>query len=547
MRQRLLAPRRLIMTAIAITLAFVWLSQIVASMLFRDAIDPVLLSQRITWGLFAFTLWQVIKTTFRTPVEPFAWTTAERQMLHTAPVQRHHLVGYRFFSILGSVLMKAAIFPLVLMADLQWPLIGFIGMFLALTFCECVRLLAEVILDGVSTRVRTLIRISLASLILWTVGWSVFAVASRSDCGELLASPAAWQFIVQCLMSMADGFQNAPGSLLIWPFRTFTQVVLTSSVDTSLALQMLMSVAMAGGGVAVTFLADSRMAIRKLTREQREFAATALPTWCEPAKVGDALGQITSNHSIKVPHYAMGVGPIAWRQLLGAWNYRSSIGFSFLIPVILCCLPLFADTPMSGEPLILAGSIAFYSYLLLPAALMLDFRRDVDRFSFLKSLPISPLQIVIGQLVAPVLLCSVFQGTVLLIAGIAGAATPLWLITCWLMFIPMNCLIMGLENLVFMLHPYRRNREGIDVFLRTILAFTGKGLIWAAAAAAVILWSVGSRSLVDLWSPGNALLARSVFVSGGVVAMLIANVIVIVLLTKLFDRFDPGEDLAAVA
>jgi hypothetical protein len=64
-----------------------------------------------------------------------------------------------------------------------------------------------------------------------------------------------------------------------------------------------------------------------------------------------------------------------------------------------------------------------------------------------------------------------------------------------LVMIPLNVLVFGLDNLIYLLYPYRVQQEGLEIFLRTMLTFTGKGLLFAVALAAM---SVGT-SLPRPW------------------------------------------------
>ncbi len=89
------------------------------------------------------------------------------------------------------------------------------------------------------------------------------------------------------------------------------------------------------------------------------------------------------------------------------------------VPTLLCCLPLLSTHQHFPMLCSIVAALVFYSFLLLPSALMLDFRRDVHRLDVLKSLPLHPLAVTLGQLATPVLLSTMFQWTVLLIA-VAG-------------------------------------------------------------------------------------------------------------------------------
>ena len=173
-----------------------------------------------------------------------------------------------------------------------------------------------------------------------------------------------------------------------------------------------------------------------------------------------------------------GAKAIVWHQVLGAVHYRSTLIFALAIPTLLSCMPLLSKSTSFANSLSVIGSMVFYSFLLLPPALMLDFRRDAQRLSMWKATPVDPFALTVGQLAVPVALMSMFQAAVLLIAVLIGGHSTM-IMLAWPVLIPMNVLIIGMENAIFLMHPYRRNQEGIEVFLRTILTFTGKGLLFA--------------------------------------------------------------------
>ena len=64
-------------------------------------------------------------------------------------------------------------------------------------------------------------------------------------------------------------------------------------------------------------------------------------------------------------------------------------------------------------------------------------------------------------------------------------------------FVGFNLLIFTGENLIFLLSPYRRNQEGLDVFILTVLTFTGKGIVFAVAVSALLFWATLSVLIVS--------------------------------------------------
>ena len=144
----------------------------------------------------------------------------------------------------------------------------------------------------------------------------------------------------------------------------------------------------------------------------------------------------------------------------------------------------------------------------MPTALRFDFRRDLDRLATLKGLPITPAAAVIGQTLAPVLIATLFQSVVLAFAAAARSLPANHLFMAILVMIPLNTLVFGLENLIYLLYPYRVQQEGLEIFLRTMLNFTGKGLLFAVGLEAMAIWGFAAadltlRCLALDWQPGQ--------------------------------------------
>jgi len=181
---RLFSPKRWLITLLAFGLAFVWLSQIIVSIFFRQPADPVMLAERIALGMMGFTFWQIAKVIFRKPVEPFEWTPCELQMLKSAPIDRRELVGYRLLTTVYSVLLKAACFVLVMIPDLHYLLVGFVGCVLGLGFCEFAKTIIEVVLHGTGKRGRLISRALAATGIATLLAICIGKAASHPDAAE---------------------------------------------------------------------------------------------------------------------------------------------------------------------------------------------------------------------------------------------------------------------------------------------------------------------------------------------------------------------------
>ena len=100
---------------------------------------------------------------------------------------------------------------------------------------------------------------------------------------------------------------------------------------------------------------------------------------------------------------------------------------------VLILIQLAARTIAAAAGLLhVAAWLAVCTLLLAPPALRIDFRRDIDRIWLLKSLPITPLAMTIGQIVLPSIMVRaklVFLGKGLLLAMI-GVAFIAWVMHC---------------------------------------------------------------------------------------------------------------------
>src|SRR5262249_38805891 len=144
---------------------------------------------------------------------------------------------------------------------------------------------------------------------------------------------------------------------------------------------------------------------------------------------------------------------------------------------------------------------------------------DFDRLAVLKSLPIKPAAAVLGQTLAPILLATLFQAAVLAVAIVVRSVPPHYLIATMLVMIPLNALVFALDNLIFLLYPYRVQQEGLEVFFRTMLTFTGKGLLFAAGLAAIAGWGFAAAATtreIAAWTT-HRVDAYAIFATGMIV------------------------------
>jgi hypothetical protein len=229
-------------------------------------------------------------------------------------------------------------------------------------------------------------------------------------------------------------------------------------------------------------------------------------------------------------------------------HYRSSVLLALLLPAVLTCTTILVPQTTHEMLTQIVGALVFYSFLLLPTALKFDFRRDIDRLGVIKALPIGPAAVTAGQLAVPVLITTLFQLTVLL-AAIAIRPFPLAsLAMAMIILLPVNVLIFSTENLIFMLYPYRLNQEGLGIFIRSVLTFTAKGILFACGAVAALAWAMVAYQCGSLVLPNNGQRGALILFTVGLWIMTSALALAATwLLIRAYRRFDPSQDAPAMS
>ncbi len=182
------------------------------------------------------------------------------------------------------------------------------------------------------------------------------------------------------------------------------------------------------------------------------------------ARVGGGVampaGARAGRFRLPQPPRLAGAGPLAWRQMLLA--IRTSRHFLIMI-LILGAFVLAggwfvpAGTIGPGAVVVPMMGVGMTMYMTLVFTLQLPwaFRGDVDHIDFLKTLPIHPMILTVGELAGGVLLLTLVH--VLLFAVFTAAApagAPITLVTAAFLP-PFNAMLLSLTNLMFLIYPVR--------------------------------------------------------------------------------------------
>jgi hypothetical protein len=538
--------RRLVLSAIACALAVVWLGNAAMTVWFRETASPQTLRALLSLGAVLYAGWHFAKAAFFRPESPFDWTPAEHDLLVAMPLRPRDLVAYQLASVTATTILKAGLFTLLLLPDLRSVPLGLMGLLLMMMLLEMLRIAIEIATWGIGRSAFLAYRAAVVAGLV-AGGFSLAAVIMREDAfgGRINVGDGLLQRILNIMVQLND---SAFGYAAL-SFQPIVDLILADTITATtavLAAAALATVAVLAaadiGLYAVTsrFIANREKRSYRTRRAARDFFTEPRPGALRPVCC-------TTRRKLRlrrIPRLG-GAGALVWRQLVGARRHAGSLLTAMIAPAVLAGAPCYVIDHAETALLVTTGTLAFYTFLLLPTAIRFDFRRDLDRLATLKGLPITPSAAAIGQTAAPVLIASVFQSCVLAIAVAARSLPPHYLLATMLVMIPLNVLVFGLDNLIYLLYPYRVGQEGLEVFLRTILTFTGKGLLFVAGLAAMSTWGLAAAALTSALShwTGHAINAYTIFTTGMIAGPSLVAALVLYGLAQTYRSMNPIEDV----
>jgi hypothetical protein len=414
-----------------------------------------------------------------------AFTPAEVTFLFTGPFSRRQLLAYKIVVVFLSCLLMAVFF-LIWLGSLPRqgtnPGYAYLAIVLFLLFTQfltiAVGLVASTIGVQAYTRRRKLILVGVAALAL---------VALVQMGGDLFRLPRSelLQHVVQTPLLYA----------VLEPFRWFTQAVMAEVFWPDFARWGGLSLAVVLGLLLVIFALDAHYLESAAAASERLYAQL------QRLRTGGAAAVVLRNSATARSWMPMfpwwgGIGPVAWRQLATVPRSRSTIVLLLmLLPLV--ALPVLGnrqDQTGAGAILVLPlGIQVMVMTLFLTPLIAFDFRGDLDRIDVLKAWPISSVPLVVGQLLTPVLLICLVQWIALAViaAALQRNAVLLSVLGAAGFVVPFNFLLIGLDNLLFLLFPSRAvtptpgDFQAMGRLMLTYLAKTVVLLLVAGVAALV--------------------------------------------------------------
>lgn len=431
---------------------------------------------------------------------PIYFTLAEIDFLFPGPFTRRALLAYKVATTAAGLAATAVLISLSYLPFVAWWFSAWTGTFCALVFVQlvgmAVGLATQTVVERAYTRARRMILFGIGVLLAAGMGQVILAAGSAnifmlirrfraSAIGSFLLTPLDLFGLAIAAPTLRElvwwgGLGLAVNAallvLVLWLDVRWEEAALAASRRTS---QRLEQIRRAGGAWAWT------------PRRWRRWRPPMMP-W---------LG---------------GTGPIAWRQLTTLARHPGSLAIMAFYSVMILGPGLsVGGSQMLGPALVLLLG-AF-----LGVFLQYDFRGDLDHLSCLKMLPFASIAVAAGELAAPVLVTTGVQ--FILLGVLAALADASWdrLLLAGAFAAPVNVLLYGVQNLLFLLFPARMAPASVADLqhfgrLMVLWALQGMALL-ACAGLAGLTGLLGSWLAGWSWPAGLAGAWAALIVEGGAV------------------------------
>ncbi|MFG0261609.1 MAG: hypothetical protein ACF788_04385 [Novipirellula sp. JB048] len=529
--ERIRSPRRILSTLAAglFLIAYVLYGILVLSN--RAPASPEHLRAWLSGGMVLYALYHAIRCVWTETVVDLELTPAERLWLGGAPLRRSSLATYRISNIIAATAIKTLLLTIVLVGDVARVELLVLAVFGSLLLLDLVRQIMVRLASGLSEANRQRARVV---GVLWATAVALQVIAKVAAMTPL-ESPT-WLYGVHLLYAAGEVTQTGVIQTLASAWIPMAEMAVAPTYSWTALLGLVWIVVVLRIAIGVLVWADE-WAINQDQRHERS-RLRQQPSGAARNERERGWGRASSRRGAAANRDpgVMATWALWTRQWQSVQRYRGTILFSFMLPTLLCLSPLVTNQVLEQWFYVVAG-IALCTMLLAPPALRLDFRRDLLRMQLLKSLPVQPLSMVLGQLALPILITWIFQWVTLTVAAIIVQPTiGQWILwTC--MLAALAVFTFATENALFLVYPHHAHQQGLGMMLRAKLTFLGKASVIATALASLLLWGSVCKSILP-----ESLHALG-FVGGAITATWLVAAISVLVTTSCWRRFDLSFDV----
>ncbi len=506
---------------------------IVPSLLTTSSMPPEFAERQIAgflrFGPFFFLAYCLLILILSPGDKAFAFTPAEVSFLFPGPFGRRSLLAYKIGGNLALTTLGGGFMLFAFRGYCRTWFAGYVGLVLAFGFLQLFQIGVTVAGQAIGAAASTWRRALGLGLVVAIALAAALTLGVRSLANLDLASIMALEHapFVRALRAPFVPFVRAIAAPRVWP-DLLMWAAAGLAIDAALFAAIL--------GLDAQYLeAAAAGSERFYARLERMRQGGTLVTWSRKGKVWKSV--------LPTLPWWGGIGPIAWRQLTTA-------GRDWLRALV----PVLASLGIAGMGVFLAnssgengdrgevapamGGVIVGLSLALTLLLTFDFRGDFDRMEGLKSLPIRPSRLVLGQLAAPWMLLTGSQVAGLVFLAIGAGPVPPWY-WAYAAFAPLvNLLLLEIDNLIFLHFPSRPM-----VHTPGDIAALGRMTFMMLAKVLVGGLAIGLATLVGFaawWFAGSiAAVAAAWVVMAATTALFVA------LLVMAFDGFDVASETPA--
>jgi hypothetical protein len=393
------------------------------------------------------------------------FTPAEVNFLFAGPFGRRQLLGYKVLYTFLLGLPTALLMACFMHVYAHSFLAAYLAMLLAVLFMQLFAMVLSLLGTALGARLWSLGR----RLLLGAVVLAVAAVGLTAA-----GSPAEWDLrgsFERLIDTRAWQVGSAP---LRWFFDVLTASNGRELLESSF-LALLVDVALLG----VVFVLDADYLEASAAASARIYARIQRLRRGGLASEG-LRGSGTARLRLPMLPYWGGVGPVLWRQLTTALRGLGRLALLLVILAVTLVVPLVTAGEETEAVLPVMAGLVLWLTMFLSSVLPFDFRSDLDRMAFLKTLPLPSWRLVLGQLLAPVLLLTGVQWLMVAVVLLLTESTRGPMLACAAYAPVFNFLLFALDNLLFLLFPSRlpgASPGDFQALGRGVLTMLAKGLV----------------------------------------------------------------------
>ncbi|HEV8605989.1 MAG TPA: putative ABC exporter domain-containing protein [Tepidisphaeraceae bacterium] len=483
-------------------------------------VDPETLRLYGTGALLAYCV-MVVLTSVGEPAVTFS--AAEVDFLFPGPFSRRELLAYKILGSAFSSLITAGFMLIWLGRYAHSLLAAFLAVMLVLNFLQLFSMAVAMFSGLMGARAFNIQR----KVILFVLTVAIVVAIGHWLQVRQGQGPIQW---------MAAAEKLPIFRLALAPLRWFTEVFAARRIWPDLvtwaSCALLVNLIM----VLVVFLLDVQFLEASAAQSERHYAR--LQRMRSGGVLAGRSGTGKARWGLGEPPVWGGMGPLAWRQMLALMrNLRGVIVFLAMF-ILFGMGPAFMRSQGRGSGAAIALFFIPMMTLFMLPRLTFDFRGDIDRMDVLKTLPLPPWRLVVGQLITPVLIVSFVQVLVIIVMLVGGAARHVGWVAA--MVVPFNFVATAIENLVFLWFPVRAvPTMAVDV------QFMGRQWLFFAMKMLMLLAAGGVASMVGTivyFGTGRNMLPT--LISAWIV-LGIAGALLVPVVARAFVKFDVTRDTPA--